>query len=162
MYRQRSGLLAERSRGAVMIEFLLLFPFIVAIMYGAAYYSVLFSWQYRMQGVADRVVSEAVYLDRRDYGSGGEDLQVALQGRAEARLAALKQGLPATLQDATTACQVKQVTLEAVGEIAVLDCSLSVTAAQVEGGLPQVSFGWLGTFPPTPGKGISASSQVAF
>ncbi|EKF74346.1 hypothetical protein A11A3_09105 [Alcanivorax hongdengensis A-11-3] len=148
----------RHSRGAVAFEFLFLFPFIVAILYAAGYYSIVFSWQYRMQNLVDRAVSEALYMDRGDLDAS--ELATTIRDRAQQRLAALVQnGLPDSLKDkvgADSACTVD------ASAIAVVSCTLAMNSATIEGLLPSVSFGMLGDFPPAPPSGISASSQAAF
>ena len=42
----------RKQAGAVALEFLMLFPFVVAMLYGAAVYGLTFFAQYRMQDAA--------------------------------------------------------------------------------------------------------------
>lgn len=147
----------RRENGAVAFEFLFLFPFIVAILYAAGYYSIVFAWQYQMQNVVDKAVSEALYLDRNTTST---DLATAMQGRAQLRLEALvASGMSASVRDkvgADSACTVE------VDTLTVVQCRLAMSAETIEGLLPSVSFGLLGEFPPAPPRGIGATAQLAF
>ncbi|MDX1802977.1 MAG: hypothetical protein R3292_02775 [Alcanivorax sp.] len=146
------------ERGAVAFEFLFLFPFIVAILYAAGYYSIVFAWQYQMQNLVDKSVSEALYLDRSS--TPDADLATAMQQRAQQRLDALvASSLPASLKTkvgSDGACKVDS------SGLTVVQCTLSLDSATIKGLLPSVSFGMLGAFPPAPSNGIRASAQVAF
>ena len=52
----------RKQAGAVALEFLMLFPFVVAMLYGAAVYGLTFFAQYRMQDAVDNAVSTALYI----------------------------------------------------------------------------------------------------
>ncbi|MCU5782139.1 hypothetical protein MA04_01439 [Alcanivorax balearicus MACL04] len=58
--RDKSG----KERGAVALEFLVLFPLIFSLIYAAGVYGVLFSWQVRMQIAVDRATASVMHLDR--------------------------------------------------------------------------------------------------
>lgn len=151
-----------KAKGVVSIEVLLLFPFIVGILYASAYYSILFSWQYRMQNVVDRSVSEALYFDRsRVVVAEGETesdrIREEVLNRAgdllqSAGPVSLPTGVAAAL-DFEEACFVQNSNLV---------CDLSLSQEKIEELLPSVGFGFLGKFPPAPSAGISAKSVVAF
>jgi len=53
-----------KQKGIVALEFLLLFPIIIALVYGAAVYGVVFSWQVQMQLAVDRSTAAVMHLDR--------------------------------------------------------------------------------------------------
>ena len=146
------------EKGAVAFEFLFLFPFIVAILYAAGYYSIVFAWQYQMQNLVDKAVSEALYLDRAN--TADADLATAMQQRAQQRLEALVAGgLPSSLKTKVGtdgACKINN------SGLTVIQCTLSLDSATIKGLLPSVSFGMLGAFPPAPPNGIQANAQVAF
>jgi uncharacterized protein (UPF0333 family) len=151
----------DRVKGVVSLEFMLLFPFIVAILYGAGYYSVLFSWQYRMQNAVDGAVASGMYLDRSRF----TEVQLGPQVRARAynALAELVQDLPTAVQEnlelAPENCITETVSAQ---NIVVVRCELVMSQAALQAALPSVAFGFLGQFPPAPSNGIRASAQVAF
>src|SRR5690625_1186614 len=54
----------ENSKGVVLLEFLFLFPFVIALVYAAAVYGLVFSWQVQMQIAVDRSTAAVMHLDR--------------------------------------------------------------------------------------------------
>ena len=50
--------------GVVALEFLLLFPLIVSLIYAAGVYGVMFTWQFKMQAAVDRSAAAVMALDR--------------------------------------------------------------------------------------------------
>lgn len=53
-----------RQKGVVALEFIILFPFIFALVYAAAVYGLVFSWQVQMQIAVDRSTAAVMHLDR--------------------------------------------------------------------------------------------------
>lgn len=151
----------EAARGVVSLEFMLLFPFIVAILYAAGYYSVLFSWQYRMQNAVDGAVASGMYLDRSRFAEAQLGPQV--RARAYSALTELVQDLPLTVQESLN-LEPDNCTTETVSaqNIVVVRCELVMSQESLQVALPSVAFGFLGQFPPAPSNGIRASAQVAF
>ncbi|KAF0811039.1 hypothetical protein A167_00071 [Alcanivorax sp. S71-1-4] len=147
--------------GVVTLEFLLLFPFIVAILYAAGYYSVLFSWQYRMQSVVDGAVASGMYLDRSRFPE--QQLGTQVRTRAYSALTELVQDLPPSVQErlelSADNCVTETVSAQS---IVVVRCELTMPQAALQAVLPSLTFGFLGRFPPAPSNGIRASAQVAF
>ena len=147
--------------GVVSLEFMLLFPFIIAILYAAGYYSVLFSWQYRMQNAVDGAVASGMYLDRSRFSE--EQLGAQVRARAYNALTALVQDLPAPVRESLELsaenCATETVSPQ---NIVVVRCELTMSQATLQAALPAVAFGFLGQFPPAPSNGIRASAQVAF
>ena len=94
--------------GAVALEFLMLFPFVVAMLYGSAVYGLTFFAQYRMQSAVDGAVETALYLDRSRFS---DNLGSAVTTRANTALAALVAQLPPSLRDLDTsaACALETV-----------------------------------------------------
>jgi Flp pilus assembly protein TadG len=99
----------QKQAGAVALEFLLLFPFVIAMLYGAAVYGLTFFAQYRMQDAVDNAVSTALYIDRS--ALQGAALATSVTQRANTALAGLVAQLPPSLQDldAAGACNLETV-----------------------------------------------------
>lgn len=146
----------RRVTGAVALEFLLLFPFVVAMLYGAAVYGLTFFAQYRMQDAVDNAVSTALYIDRS--ALQGATLASSVTQRANTALAGLVAQLPPSLRDlnADGACN-----LQTVGGIEMLHCRLSYPNYQTNPVVPALSFGMLGEFPPLPER-LDAEARAAF
>ncbi|MCK0536981.1 TadE/TadG family type IV pilus assembly protein [Alcanivorax quisquiliarum] len=150
---------SRQHRGAVMLEFILLFPFIVAILYAAGYYSVLFSWQYRMQSAVDAAAASGMYVDRSQYA----DVAAKVTSQANLSLAELAKSLPLAVRGKVEASESNcaSQTVAAAG-ITVIKCEIEMSASEIQAALPAIRFGFLGQFPPAPPNGIQASAQVAF
>ncbi|WP_203143267.1 TadE/TadG family type IV pilus assembly protein [Marinobacter mangrovi] len=147
----------KRQRGAVALEFLLLFPFIVATLYAAASYSVLFFNQYRMQDAVTQAANLSLSIDRSSYNA--DQLKGVVETRSSQALNALIGSLPASFRGAVqpdlTGCAVGTVS-----DVEMLRCSVGVAGGD-SGLLPLISFGWLGQFPPMPSS-LQAEASVAF
>ena len=146
----------HREDGAVALEFLMLFPFVVAMLYGAAVYGLTFFAQYRMQDAVDSAVATALYIDRSEQETG--ELATAVTQRANAALAALVAQLPQGLSglDTESACA-----LETVGGIEMLHCNLVYPDYQSNPIVPALDFGMLGRFPPLPAR-LNVDARAAF
>ncbi len=142
--------------GAVALEFIMLFPFVVAMLYGAAVYGLTFFAQYRMQNAVDTAVATALYLDRSAYES--EALSAAVTQRANSALAGLVAELPQSLRNLNTdsACA-----LETVGGIEMLRCELVYSNYAANPVAPALDFGMLGEFPPLPAQ-LDVDARAAF
>ncbi|MFP1677116.1 TadE/TadG family type IV pilus assembly protein [Alloalcanivorax sp. C16-2] len=146
----------RRQIGAVALEFLMLFPFVVAMLYAAAIYGIVFFSQYRLQNVVDRSVSTALYVDRSAYAAS--DLQNQVESRARAVLLGLLQQQPEPLKSMSPgedACGV-----ETIGGVEMLRCTLTYNY-KAKPIVPVMSFGMLGTFPPLPDT-LTAEAHAAF
>jgi Flp pilus assembly protein TadG len=145
----------RQSRGAVALEFLFLFPFVVGILYAAASYGIVFFSKYEMQNVVDQAVQAALRVDRNRFPEDEIESRVTA-----AASSALEQGwalLPASLQ---AGVQDVDCSVLSSGGVDLLRCA--VTRDNVDQPiLPQVSFGFLGSFPPMPTQ-MSAAATVAF
>ena len=154
---------ARSVSGVITIEFLMLFPLIIAMLYAAAVYSIVFFSQYRMQDAVQRAVDAGLYVDRSAYpcdNSGGQctssALVSAVESRAQTALTSLAGALPLPgIAVAGNACTV--VSLK--NNVEMLRCSL--TYSQVSSIVPVMSFGFLGTFPPLPSK-LKVDAHAAF
>ena len=151
----------RRGQGVVTIEFLFLFPVIVGILYAAAYYSILFSWQYQMQSIVDASAANGMYLDRSNPSLVDAD---AVRARAQQTLDVLKLELPARIVDSFDSddpqCGVR--TVSGSIELEIVRCELVLPKSAIEQAMPTLSFGFLGRFPPAPDDGIRAVAQMAF
>ncbi|KGD64642.1 hypothetical protein Y5S_02008 [Alcanivorax nanhaiticus] len=143
--------------GAVALEFIMLFPFVVAMLYGAAVYGLTFFAQYRMQNAVDTAVATALYLDRSAYEES-EALSAAVTQRANTALAGLVAELPQSLRNLNTdaACS-----LEAVAGIEMLRCQLVYNNYAENPIAPALDFGMLGAFPPLPAQ-LDVNARAAF
>jgi hypothetical protein len=146
----------QKQIGAVALEFLMLFPFVIAMLYGSAVYGLTFFAQYRMQDAVDNAVSTALYIDRS--ALQGAALGSSVTQRANTALAGLVAQLPPSLRnlDADGACN-----LETVGGIEMLRCRLVYPNYQTNPVVPALSFGMLGEFPPLPDR-LDAEARAAF
>src|SRR5690554_5271006 len=77
-----------KHKGVIALEFLLLFPVVIALVYAAAVYGVVFSWQVQMQIAVDRSTAAVMHLDR----SATEDPKAAAEATANEALNELKPG----------------------------------------------------------------------
>lgn len=154
----------RQGRGVVTLEFLMLFPFIVAMLYAAAVYGVVFFSQYRMQDAVERAVDAGLYVDRSAYACDdpadsnctSSALRTAVTARAQTALTSLVADLPLTdLTVDGNACTVQSLD----NNVEMLRCALTYT--KVDSIVPMMSFGFLGTFPPLPDK-LQVQAHAAF
>ena len=141
--------------GAVALEFLMLFPFVVAMLYGSAVSGLTFFAQYRMQSAVDGAVETALYLDRSRFS---DNLGSAVTTRANTALAALVAQLPPSLRDLDTSAA---CALETVGGVEMLHCRLVYPNYQTNPVVPALDFGMLGEFPPLPAQ-LDVDARAAF
>ncbi|MCK7551624.1 MULTISPECIES: TadE/TadG family type IV pilus assembly protein [Marinobacter] len=143
-----------RSRGAVALEFLLVFPLIVAMVYGSAAYGVVFFQKFQLQKAVDRAASSVMSLDRSQFGENAGQQAVT---RASEALEFLMSDLPASLvsRSGERGCSV-----EGAGGVSLVQCRV-VANGQESPFVPQLQFGFLGEFPPLPDT-IEVRSAVAF
>jgi hypothetical protein len=144
-------------RGAVALEFLLLFPLIVSLIYAAGIYGVLFSWQVQMQQAVDRSTGAVMALDR----SSTSEPDVAAVALATAALGRMDLSFLGSVP-ASEVCSFEAGTPD------VIVCRLGVP---MEGGCPAnmavagankpKQLGFFDGFPPLPDC-LMASSSVAF
>ena len=144
------------AKGAVALEFLMLFPFVVGMLYASAIYGIVFFSQYRLQNVVDRAVATALYVDRSAFQ--GEQMEDAVVNRASQAMSGLLATLPgplSSLEDGASSCAV-----EAVGGVEMLRCGVTYNYKE-NPIVPVMSFGLLGTFPPLPDT-LEAEARAAF
>jgi len=145
----------RRSRGAVALEFLILFPMVVAMLYGATAYGILFFGKYEMQGVVDVAASSALRLDRAHFSSDGLSEQIV--NTANATLQRIWDSQDERLTAGTESIQCGVV--ETV-DISYLSCAVSRNNLEAPM-VPQLTFGFLGKFPPMP-ETMRAEATMAF
>ncbi|KEF30079.1 MAG: pilus assembly protein [Gammaproteobacteria bacterium] len=145
----------RRSRGAVALEFLFLFPFVVGILYASASYGVLFFNKYEMQNVVEQATNAALRVDRSTLTD--ETAGEAIVTTATSALEELWSAMPAKLKAGVEEIGCSETTASG---ISMVQCSVIRNNAD-QPLLPQVSFGFLGDFPPMP-ESMSASASVAF
>ena len=148
--------------GVVALEFLVLFPLIIAMLYAAATYGIVFFAKYKMQGAVGTAVSAALYVDRSRYKSDAEGdtssaLKTAVEARAKAALVAAVSQLSLPGLQTENACDTKNI-----NGVEMIQCTLTYTHEQVGKLVPIISFGWLGQFPPLPLNGLQVRASTAF
>lgn len=157
--REMVGIPGPRQRGAVALEFLMLFPMIVAMLYAAAAYSVLFYSKYQMQDAVDKAVASAMRVDRTGH-SDSESLEAAITTLSGGTLAALVADLPESVSNAVDAAATSCAMINS-GGLDLLKCSIKVQVSSEESPIvSQWSFGFLGAFPPLP-ETMSADSVIS-
>ncbi|MBE0487154.1 TadE/TadG family type IV pilus assembly protein [Marinobacter sp.] len=146
----------KNNRGVIALEFLMVFPMIMAIIYGAAGYGVLFYNKYQMQVAVDRAASAVFSLDRREYATFSDG---AVTHSSEV-LAALSARLPAVTADHLSIRECKRVDHGGAGGVQLLECVLVADPGD-SSFMPQVRFPGVGAFPPMPSQ-LTARSSIAF
>ncbi|MFT0138575.1 TadE/TadG family type IV pilus assembly protein [Alcanivoracaceae bacterium MT1] len=145
----------SRMKGAVAVEFIMLFPFIMAMLYAAAVYGITFFAKYQMQDAVDRAVAAALYVDRSAYAAA--DIAAEVESRAETALGSLKGGLPESWRGQLS----DDCTTESAGGSEMVVCSLTFPSFNSNPIAPSLNFGWLGMFPPLPNE-LKVQARAAF
>lgn len=143
--------------GAVALEFLLLFPLVISLIYAAGVYGVLFSWQVRMQVAVDRSTAAVMALDR----SATANPEVAAEALADAALAKMDLAFLGTVAKSEV-CSFEVGTPDAIvctlGVPLEGDCPDGIAAANGNG--PR-QLGFFSGFPPLPDC-LTAEARVTF
>lgn len=147
-----------RNVGAVALEFLFLFPLVVAMLYAAASYGVVFFSKYEMQSAVDQAVASALRIDRTRYQE--DNLGDQLESTASKVMTQAIAGLSKRVQDSMEAEGVAGCALEASGGLELLRCSMTFKYSDAPL-VPRMSFGFLGEFPPMPDS-LGVEAAVAF
>jgi len=145
----------RRMRGAVALEFLLLFPLVIAMLYAATAYGVLYFGKYQMQNAVEQAASSALRLDRNRFSAA--ELTGQIVSTANLALSQSWSTVPERLQAGTDTldCGVSES-----GGISFLRCTV-VRNNQQAPMVPQMNFGFLGAFPPMPDS-MRAEASMAF
>lgn len=153
------------QRGAVALEFLVLFPLIFSLIYVAGVYGVLFSWQVRMQIAVDRATASVMHLDR---SSASDPSDAALELARRSLIGGDSgQGMAPEFMGTLSgnACYP-----DGSGADRKIACTLKITLKDggCEGGLGATGtakspgeLGFFGGFPPLPNC-LKATAKVAF
>lgn len=141
------------SRGVVSLEFVLIFPILVALVYGAAGYGVLFFNKAQMQVAVDRAAAAVFSLDRR----ASADFTQDASEYSNQVLEVMSQRLPSAAGERIVQ---RDCVVASDGGVELLECTLTATAGE-SSFLPQVNVFGLGRFPPLP-DALTARSVVAF
>lgn len=138
----------KAAKGVITLEFLMIFPMVVGLLYGAAGYGTLFFTKYQMQTAVDRAAGSAFSLDRRDT----QDFVAAVETYSNTVLDRLLDTLPPLAVDRLVrqGCQFNLST-------SMLECFAEADGT-MSAFIPQVTFFGLGAFPPLPEKVIVRSA----
>jgi len=140
--------------GSVAIEFLFLFPVVMAMLYASAVYGIVFFSQYKLQDAVDRAVSAALYVDRSAFDAN------TLKGKVEERaLSVLTEVLRNQSGSLSAAIENASCSITSTG-LGLLECKVSYNYKE-KPIVPVMSFGMLGTFPPVPDT-LNAEARAAF
>lgn len=147
----------RKIHGVVALEFLFVFPLVLAMLYAAAAYGVLFFGKYEMQAIVDRAAATALSIDRNRYAEsalGGELVTTASAVMAQGRTA-LSARLQEGIKDDGAGCAISPV-----GGLQMLRCSMTLSSREPPI-VPQLGFGLLGRFPPMPAS-LTVEASIAF
>ncbi|MBS8242175.1 hypothetical protein DYI22_16945 [Marinobacter lipolyticus] len=145
----------QTQRGAIALEFLFLFPMVIAMLYAATTYGVLFFGKYQMQNAVEQAAATALRLDRNRFAA--DELAGQILVAANAALQQSWANTPARLRAGTESlsCEVNEN-----GGISFLRCAVTRDNQQAPM-VPQMNFGFLGAFPPMPDS-MRAEASMAF
>lgn len=154
----RESFMGRTETGIVTLEFLLLFPLVVAMLYAAATYGIVFFTKYKMQGAVSNAVNAALYVDRSAYtsGVGSDEVGGAARGRAKS---ALDEAIGRLSLSGLGTDGGNCGTSTLANNVEMIQCTLTYT--KVDSLVPIMSFGWLGQFPPLP-KSLKVTASAAF
>lgn len=138
------------------LEFMFLFPFVLAMLYASAVYGITFFAKYKMQNAVDRAVAAALYVDRSRYSEADDGLANAVKARAVNTLNEMIDALPAWNGEREGNCQ-----SDSDGGIEMMMCSLTYKEYSTHPVVPALHFGMLGSFPPLPDE-IIVEARVAY
>ncbi|MAL98284.1 MAG: hypothetical protein CL583_07505 [Alteromonadaceae bacterium] len=141
------------SKGVITLEFVLIFPILVGLIYGAAGYGVLFFNKSQMQTAVDRAAAAVFALDRRASGNFAQDAT----SYSNEVLVVLSERLPKA--SAQRIVQ-RECVVNTENGLDLLECTLRADAGDAPF-LPQVNVFGLGAFPPLPAS-LTTRSVVAF
>ncbi|WP_286816085.1 TadE/TadG family type IV pilus assembly protein [Marinobacter sp. UBA3607] len=138
--------------GVVALEFLMVLPLLVGLLYAGLVYGVLFFHKLEMQRAVDIAATAVFSLDRRQHAEFGSNAVA----HSQSALGGLSAQLPARIRNHI----IKEECLDrSEGGVEMLVCELTVSSS--EPFLPQLNLGYLGSFPPQPSE-LSVKAAVAF
>lgn len=148
--------------GVVALEFLLILPLIIGLLYAGLVYGVLFLSKVELQRAADGAAASVYYLDRRNLNPDDVDgFEVAVRDHAETALERSSSLLSRRLLVDVAECETPGAGDSAV-DVVLLKCNISVIPSDGRVSfLPQLNMSFLGSFPPQPAT-LSATAAVTF
>lgn len=148
---------SRQGAGSVSLEFIFIFPLLIAVIYAGAVYSTLFYYQALLQNVVQEAAKQSLSVDRSKYTAS--EMALAVESRAKLALTYKLERVPAKLRSAVRSESTNCI-IENASDIEFLHCYVSVSVSD-NGLLPMFNFGWLGKFPPMPGT-LEANLYAAF
>jgi len=152
--------------GVISLEFLLVFPLLIALLYAGLVYGILFFHKVQMQRAVDAASSAVYSLDRRDHTNYSDKVTDHSNDVLDKMVANLPERIRTKLKIKTCAPDGGNA------DMVMLKCTLvagsvnpeSCGSEEADAGspfLPQLSIGPLGDFPPQP-KCLKAVAAVTF
>lgn len=152
--------------GVISLEFLLVFPLLIALLYAGLVYGILFFHKVQMQRAVDMASSAVYSLDRRNHSTYSDAVADHSKDVLDKMVASLPERIRTKLTTQTCAPDGSNA------DMVMLKCTLvagnvnpeSCGSGEADTGspfLPQLSIGPLGDFPPQP-KCLKAVAAVTF
>ncbi|KRW83329.1 hypothetical protein AQ621_07910 [Marinobacter sp. P4B1] len=152
--------------GVISLEFLLVFPLLIALLYAGLVYGILFFHKVQMQRAVDMASSAVYSLDRRNFSTYSDKVVTHSKDVLDRMVASLPERIRTKLTTQTCAPDGGNA------DMVMLKCTLvagsvdpeSCGSDEADTGspfLPQLSIGPLGDFPPQP-KCLKAVAAVTF
>ncbi|WP_421705369.1 TadE/TadG family type IV pilus assembly protein [Alloalcanivorax xenomutans] len=143
----------RKERGAVALEFLVLFPMIISLIYAAGVYGVLFSWQVRMQIAVDRATASVMSLDRNT----ADDPKAKAEELAQV---SMNEIVPDFIGNAAGACEADESQVTCKLAVALMESGCGGNDSSSSVASPR-QLGFFGGFPPMPSC-LEATAKVAY
>lgn len=143
------------DKGAIALEFLFLFPLVIAMLYAAVAYGMLFFGKYEMQSVVDQAASSALRVDRSRLSENDLSGQIVATAKAT-----LDQAWASKSERLTSGTDSRDCEVVASAGVSFLTCVISRNNQEAPM-MPQLTFGFLGKFPPMP-EAMRAEATMAF
>jgi len=161
MATTKFGSLNGRQVGVVSLEFILIFPLIIGLLYASLVYGTLFSSKVKLQRVVDAAVTSVYYLDRRDLNTADDaDFGQKVLRQSVGALGLGASNLSGMLEVSSSECET--IDSGEPSRVVMLECSITVNPAGGKSAfLPQINMSFLGNFPPQPAT-LSAKAAVTF
>ncbi|RBP25059.1 TadE-like protein [Marinobacter pelagius] len=142
------------SQGVVALEFILIFPLIISILYAASAYGVLFFQKYQLQNIVDRASVSVFALDRNQWSGSVSDRALEISSETlEALLGEFDGSLGKSINS-------KGCIVENASGVSLLRCQITAKGDSSPM-LPQITLPFVGSFPPFP-KVVQVEAAVAF
>lgn len=159
-------MLRRSMLGVISLEFLLVFPLLIALLYAGLVYGILFFHKVQMQRAVDMASSAVYSLDRRNFSTYSDKVVTHSMDVLDRMVVSLPERIRTKLTTQTCAPDGSNA------DMVMLKCTLvagnvnpeSCGSDEADTGspfLPQLSIGPLGDFPPQP-KCLKAVAAVTF